>query len=166
MTDTSPSGPPADPPSGWPAGVPVDDMDGWYTRCPDCGLVGPAAAAEIPLTGPPPHGVPDWTQPVRVRCFHCGHSHPIRVADVLGFNAQHVCPRAGCGALTPVPSTAAEVVCRTCRLYAPGPATRADRMVADQRHAAQTLHTLELQHRVREGKRRAGLDPDRPYGAE
>lgn len=104
-----------------------DTMDAWYTRCPACGLCGPAHAAEYGVTG---EGAVDWSAPARLCCGACGDWHSANVNDLLTPDVQHACR--GCGRQTPVPTVAAEVICLSCHRYALGPAAVRDRAVAER----------------------------------
>lgn len=127
----------------------------WYTRCPACRLVGPPRSATYALAGPPPTDAPDWRQPAELGCSSCGHHYTVTADDLQPHDAEHTCTR--CDTTTPVPSTAAEVVCRSCHLFAPGPAASTDQDVADKRRVTQDLHILEMQAAVQEAKRHRGL---------
>lgn len=142
MSDTVRRFMPGDPPS--------EDMDSWYSCCPDCELVGPPSSADYALTGPPPDGVADWDQPVLIRCMTCGHKHAIGTEDLLAHDADHTGSR--CQAITPVP---AEVVCRTCHLFSAGPAARADQAVADKQRMTLGLHAIEMQETLRQATQQA-----------
>jgi hypothetical protein len=141
------------------------DTDTLYTRCPDCGLIGPAGSAEYTML-PGPAGTPDWSRPVTVGCAFCGHRHAIGQAAVLERDQVATCTRQpdllrpeGCSARTPYPSGAARVCCTTCRLLLRGPDL--DAPGADQLRATEALHGLELQATLRQARGRGPAEGHR-----
>ena len=72
---------------------PDRNPDAWYSCCPACRLVGPAASSEYVLTGLPPQAHPDWSQSVIVRCEPCGRIHSITRDGLLDHDGRHRCRR-------------------------------------------------------------------------
>ena len=128
-----------------------------YTRCPDCKFIGLPGSMDYALTGPPPDGGIDWSQPVHVSCMICRARYDITAADVLHADATMVCKR--CAASVTYPSGAARVQCSGCGLFLVGPeldeAQRAELDVTE-RLAALALREAYLAARHR-AEGRSGL---------
>ena len=90
-----------------------------YTRCPDCKLIGLPGSMDYSLTGPPPDGDIDWSQPVHVSCMICRARYDITAADVLHADATMVCKR--CSASVTYPRGSVRVQCTGCGLFLIGP---------------------------------------------
>lgn len=121
---------------------PGNDMDRWYTQCPSCQLIGPAASAEYAARNHPSDDNVDWLQPVIVGCGPCGTKYTIGPHDLLAHDTEHLCRR--CELTTTVPADAAEAICQSCHVYATGPAARNNSAIADTLRATRQAHALQL----------------------
>lgn len=133
-----------------PGAGPVSNRDP-YTKCPDCGFAAPPESMDYVLTGPPPGGEIDWSEPVHVTCMICGARHVIGLADVLEADSQTSCKR--CAATVAYPAGAARVQCTGCGLFLTGPdLSDAQR---DELRIAEGLRGMALREQVRVAKERA-----------
>jgi len=127
-----------------------------YTRCPDCKFIGLPGSMDYALTGPPPDGDVDWSQPVHVSCMICHARYDVTAADVVQDDAETTCKR--CGAASACPAAAARVRCTGCGLFLIGPgldeAQRAELDITE-RLAGLALRETYLAA-VRRAGRRAG----------
>jgi hypothetical protein len=120
-----------------------------YTCCPSCGFAAQPGSMNYRLAV---DGGIDWTGTVHATCGICGRDHVVTRDQVLPLDAQHTCPRPGCGAVTPCPASAARVRCHRCGLYGIGPGAATD--VARAELAVQEqLHAFELRQAVLRARR-------------
>jgi len=124
-----------------------------YTRCPSCGFTGQPGSLDYRVTA---DGGIDWSGTVHASCGICGRDYVITRDQVLPLDAEHTCPRPGCGAVTPCPASAARVRCRRCGLYGIGPGAATDAARAELAVQEQ-LHGFELRQAALRA-RRAGRE--------
>lgn len=86
-----------------------------YTRCPDCGLIGPPSSMDYAIAD---GGGIDWGSRIEVRCMICHAVHSPGPGDVLPLDDAMTCKR--CGASAPCPAGAARVRCPGCGLFLTG----------------------------------------------
>ncbi len=125
-----------------------------YSRCPGCRFIAPPESMDYALTGPPPDGAIDWSQPVHVTCMICHARHDIAAADLLQADATMVCKR--CEASVTYPSGAARVQCTECGLFLVGPDL--DAAQRDELDVTERLAGLALRETYLAAKRRARLE--------
>jgi hypothetical protein len=128
-----------------------------YVRCPSCSFTAQPGSMDYRIAA---DGGIDWSATVYASCGICGREHVITEADALSWDAghldaEHICLRPGCGALTACPASAARVRCRQCGLYGFGPGTalcaaRAELVVQEQ------LHDFELRQAALRARRTGG----------
>jgi len=94
---------------------PGPDAADIYTRCPDCGLIGPPSSLDCAIAD---DGGIDWTARVEVRCVICHAVHSPGPGDVLPTDDVMTCKR--CQAAVACPAGAARVRCPGCGLYLTG----------------------------------------------
>lgn len=120
---------------------------------PVCRFIAPPESMDYTLTGPPPDGDIDWSQPVHVTCMICHARHDVAAFDELHADTSMVCKR--CSAPVTYPHGAARVQCTGCGLFLVGPdldeAQRAELDVTER------LAGLALRETYRAAKRRADL---------
>jgi predicted Zn finger-like uncharacterized protein len=100
------------------AGRPVSAAE-LYACCPGCGFIAPPESMDYALTGPPPDGDIDWSQPVHVTCMICRAHYDITGASVPLADAEVACKR--CDTAVAYPAAAARVRCTGCGLFLIGP---------------------------------------------
>jgi hypothetical protein len=123
-----------------------------YIRCRTCSFVAQPGSMEYLTT---PDRVIDWSGTVRASCGICGREHVITRADTVpALDAEHTCPRPGCGAVTACPASAARVRCCKCGLYGIGPGAATDETRAEL-DIQERLHGWELRQAVLQARRRA-----------
>ena len=125
------------------------DVELPYTRCPSCGLAAQPGSMSYRLAD---GGGIDWSGATHASCGICGRPHDITRSQVLPLDAEYICPRSGCGAVTPCPGSAARVQCHWCGVYGTGPGAAS---VKDRAYLAdvERLHSVELRQAVLRARR-------------
>jgi hypothetical protein len=121
-----------------------------YTRCPSCGLAAQPGSMDYRRAD---GGGIDWSGAAHASCGICGRNHDITRGQVLPLDAEHTCPRSGCGAVTPCPGSAARVRCHWCGVYGIGPGTAIQTARAEL-ELQERLHAFELRQAVLRARRR------------